>query len=114
MHRDFVALIAFVVLPLVVIATFVRYTAPNRTFCVTIGVEGMCCDFTAQPAIDELSKVVGVIKAAPRYEERAIHVELDVTPPASPRSLWDAVGSTSLRPVRLVMEDGTFNSRPVE
>ncbi len=115
MHRDFVAFIAFVLLPLAALGSFASMAAPERnSACVTILVEGMCCDFTAQPAIDELARVSGVIEVAPRYRERSLHVGLKSTNSAKASALWDAVRNSSLRPIQLVTEDGTFNSRPVE
>jgi len=114
MHRDFVVLIALGLLPLAAVMGYFRPLPPSAPSCALILVEGMCCEITAQPAIEELSHVSGVISIAPRYRDSAIHVALAGDRPPSANSLWEAVEKSHLRPLQLVMEDRTFNSRPVE
>ena len=113
-HRDFVLLIGTCLLPIFVTVCYVQlapFQSPRRA---SISVDGMCCDLTAKPAIAELTRVNGVLAITPDYQQRIIQLELRNTRPTSPRAIWDAVANSSLQPIRLLVMDRTFHSRPVE
>ncbi len=114
-HRDFAIVIGICLLFLALTVDFVRlahvFDGPHRAM---IFVEGMCCEFTAQPAVQELTRVCGVRGIVPDYSRNAIRLELHGPRTTSPKSLWDAVAMSPLRPVRLIVKDETFDGRPVE
>lgn len=114
-HRDFALLIASCVLFLGVTTIYSRliYVLDGGKFA-TISVEGMCCELRTKPAIRELSRVRGVQGIEANYRKGSIRLELRRTLDTSPQSLWDAVAKASLRPVQLVVDDRTFDHRPLE
>ncbi len=114
-HRDFIVVIALCLLPLVFTMGYVRLlrvlNGPKRA---TIFVDGMCCELTATPAIHELTQVAGVLGITPNYQQKAIQLDLRSTRPTSPKSIWEAVEKSPLRPTRLVVGSRTFSTRPVD
>jgi hypothetical protein len=114
-HRDF-ALVIGICLLFLALATDVvrlvhRFEVRQRAM---VCVEGMCCEFMAQPAVEELKRVRGVHAIVPDYSQNKIRLELRNAGATSPTAIWDAVAMSPLRPVRLLMNDETFDRRPVE
>lgn len=114
-HRDFLIVIGAALLIFAFSAEIQRLFSKSGTAKrATIFVDGMCCLKTATPALDELTRIDGVLEIAPNYRNRSIYLELCRAQAASPRSIWEAVEKTSLRPTRLVVQGRTFTKRPVE
>ncbi len=80
---------------------------------VAITVEGTCCDGTACPIVDSLKKLFSTSEVRHIGDGSVTTLALRTTKAARPRHLWDSVAKSSVRPLRIVIDQSEYRSRPL-
>ncbi|MBN8629067.1 MAG: hypothetical protein J0M17_26650 [Planctomycetes bacterium] len=108
--RDY-PLAAFLVLAVVVMS--LTTIARGDDHEVVFVVEGACCTAEQCAVVDSLSAKLSASRIRHVGNGTRTTIAVRTTAAADPQELWDAVDKLSVRPIRMVIDQAEYFSRPL-